>query len=797
MSLFSSILGGQGATPVGSPQAITTTEIPKQLAPYYTDILSKAQALYNKRVDEGYKPYEGPTIAQYTPEQEATFAGIAGLQGQVAPKFAEAEQMTRDAAGAITGEQLQEAMSPYQQAVTDIEKRESQKAFEQNVLPKLRAAQVAQGSFGGTRGTLLEAQALGDQQRMLGDIQAKGSAAAFKDARAALEAERLRQGQGATQLANLAPASLSNQLKELGAQQTVGETKQRQAQTALDEAYRQFQLEKQEPYDAMSKYQSVVTGAPLGSTQYAQPAPPPPSLGQTLLGGATTAAGLYGAFTGNNPLAAVGLMGKKEGGGLSDLPVIKRAQPGQVFTSLQQSPGEKFADRFGNVMNQQGTGFDKFKSGIYDFFAEAEERRRARNERDFGGIQATNQAIQGRNRSEKEFEDAVKRSGTVPYAITDDMDTFKLRQQLRESDLAGEELARRIAKNKPNLQNVIREGSGESSSIKRDPSGKIINQNTGRITKSKPISKKYKGELQKIFEEREKLKKEKEKENKINKDTNKNLVAQNETKPTGQLSDYEQNIRDKEDAYLKMIAGADKRFTDRAAAAEKQGTKDKYMAVAQLGLDIMGTPSSGNLFTTVATSAKNSKVLEKVQAANQRLQKQRDDLEDKAFAAKTGLAKEELGVELNRKERKDIKEAKDAEKKYKEETLKIAKEELKLKRDEVEATLAASNVSSKDYGAVKNILGELVGKGTNFVTGANGALTFVGKGINVEYDTLIKDAIYDAQIGLAQSRDINDFVTNKLPAVKAKIVNIQTKFPNAAEGKKGEKKNLDKEENIT
>jgi hypothetical protein len=323
MSLFSSILGGQGATPIGSPQAITTTEIPKQLAPYYTDILGKAQALYNKRTDEGYKPYEGPTIAQYTPEQEATFTGIAGLQGQVAPKFAEAEQMTRDAAGAITGSEIQEAMSPYQQAVTDIEKRESQKSFEQNVLPKLRAAQVAQGSFGGTRGTLLEAQALGDQQRMLGDIQTKGSAAAFKDARAALDAQRLRQGQGATQLANIAPASLSNQLKELGAQQTVGETKQRQAQTALDEAYRQFQLEKQEPYDAMSKYQSIVTGAPLGSTQYAPPAPPGPSLGQTLIGGAGTAAGLYGAFTGQNPLAAVGLMGKKEGG-----PIIKRNMSG-------------------------------------------------------------------------------------------------------------------------------------------------------------------------------------------------------------------------------------------------------------------------------------------------------------------------------------------------------------------------------------------------------------------------------------------------------------------------------------
>ena len=341
MSLFSSILGGQGATPIGNPQAITTTEIPKQLAPYYTDILGKAQALYNKRTDEGYTPYEGPTIAPYSPEQEQAFTGIAGLQGQVAPKFAEAEQMTRDAAGAITGSEIQEAMSPYQQAVTDIEKRESQKSFEQNVLPKLRAAQVAQGSFGGTRGTLLEAQALGDQQRMLGDIQTKGSAAAFKDARAALDAQRLRQGQGATQLANIAPASLSNQLKELGAQQSVGETKQRQAQTALDEAYRQFQLEKQEPYDAMSKYQSIVTGAPLGSTQYAPPAPPGPSLGQTLIGGAGTAAGLYGAFTGQNPLAAVGLMGKKEGGGLSDLPVIKRAESGSLSSNLL-----KGADRF-------------------------------------------------------------------------------------------------------------------------------------------------------------------------------------------------------------------------------------------------------------------------------------------------------------------------------------------------------------------------------------------------------------------------------------------------------------------
>ena len=321
MAILSSLFGAQQQQPAVGAQPITTTEIPTELKPYYTDILSKAQALYNKRVEEGFKPYEGPTIAQFTPEQEATFAGIAGLQGQVAPKFAEAEDLTRQAAAQITGEQLQEAMSPYQQAVTDIEKRESQKAFEQNVLPKLRAAQVAQGSFGGTRGTLLEAQAIADQQRALADIQAKGSAAAFKDARAALEAERTRMGQGATQLANIAPTALKTGLAELGAQQTVGETKQRQAQTALDEAYRQFLQEKQEPYEAMQKYQAVVTGAPLTTTQFAPPPAPGPTLGQTLIGGLGTAAGLYGAFTGNNPLSAI--TGKKTGG-----PIIKRVSGG-------------------------------------------------------------------------------------------------------------------------------------------------------------------------------------------------------------------------------------------------------------------------------------------------------------------------------------------------------------------------------------------------------------------------------------------------------------------------------------
>jgi len=754
MAILSSLFGSSQQQPAVGAQQITTTEIPSELKPYYTDILGKAQALYNKRVEEGYKPYEGPTMAQFTPEQQATFTGIAGLQGQVAPKFAEAEELTRQAAAGITGAQLQEAMSPYQQAVTDIEKRESQKAFEQNVLPKLRAAQVAQGSFGGTRGTLLEAQALADQQQGLADIQTKGSAQAFRDARAALEAERTRMGQGATQLANIAPQALKTGLQELGAQQTVGELKQQQSQTALDEAYRQFLQEKQEPYEAMQKYQAVVTGAPLTTTQFAPPPPPAPSLGQQLLGGAVGAAGLYGAFTGQNPLAAVGLMGKKTGGGLSDLPIVKNQM------SDDRTIGQRLSGRFKDILNQQGTAFNEFKP--FDFLRRRAEAKEDIDNREPGLMEGIDPAREGPQ---------VEDFGGVRQAILRN----KARENpytLGEDDVLGmKDMIGANVKNKKELENIK---SVEDTLTGRAATGKFV------FPFADPVGP-PKGELQKIIEQKE------GKGKKDNQGSGTGTQESNvQTKPIGELSDYEKNIRAREDAYLKMLAGTDKRFTDRAAAAEKQGTKDKYMAVAQLGLDIMGTPSSGNLFTTVATSAKNSKVLEKVQAANQRLQKQRDDLEDKAFAAKTGLAKEELGVALNREDRNSIKEAKDAEKKYKSDTLKIAKDELQIKKDELEILKTQSNLETSDYAFIDKQTKSLLDG--EYAIGEDGQRKYIGKkGLDPIFQAELDQIEIDAQQALVAAGSVAAYTKTYLPLIKERIESVYQRGTDKAKSSSGNK----------
>ena len=335
MAVLSSLLGIGQQQPVAGP-AIATTAFPAELAPYYKDILSKAQALYEDRTAEGYQPYQGPTIAEFTPEQQQAFAGIAGLAGQQAPKFAEAEQLTRQAAAPIATADIEQFMNPYQQAVVDIEKREAQKQFEQKTLPSIRAAQVAQGAFGGTRGTLLEAQTLAEQDRLLADIQARGSQQAFNQALQQAQAQRAREGQAAAQLATMAPQAFKAQLGELGAVQTVGEEKQRQAQTALNEAYKQFVEERQFPQQSLGQYQAVVQAQPasqmLETVQYA---PPPPPLGQQLLGGLGTLVGTYGAFGGFSP---GGLFGKsaKTGGGISGLPVIKRQSGSGFMKDLQR-----------------------------------------------------------------------------------------------------------------------------------------------------------------------------------------------------------------------------------------------------------------------------------------------------------------------------------------------------------------------------------------------------------------------------------------------------------------------------
>ena len=201
-------------------------------------------------------------------------------------------------------------MDPFIQNVVDIAKREATRDEEAAV--QGRAAQaVGAGSFGGTRQALVESEAERNLGERLGDIQARGLSTAFQNAQQSAEAQRQRELAGGRQFAALGDAAGARARSDIGGLAGIGETQQQRGQQALDIARQQFGQEQVFPAQTLGKYQSIVRGFPyqMGFTQQSQQTVPTPSLAQTLTGGLSTAAGLYGMFGGFG-----GGAGKQEGG---------------------------------------------------------------------------------------------------------------------------------------------------------------------------------------------------------------------------------------------------------------------------------------------------------------------------------------------------------------------------------------------------------------------------------------------------------------------------------------------------
>ena len=337
MSILSSLLGlGQGQPTQVIPTAVTEPTIAKEIAPFLKDILGKGQALYKQRMDEGFVPYAGQTLADVTAQQKTAQEGIAGLVGTQKPIFDEAGVLVRQGTEKATAEALQPYMNPYQQAVTDIAKRDAQERFEQTTLPSLRKQAIDAGVFGGSRAAMRESQAQDAQARLLADLQAKGDLAAFQNAQQQFAAQKAREAQTAEGLTGLGTAQYGAQLKELGQLEAVGREEQQRQQQLLDESYKRFLQERTFPEQQLGQYQQLVAGVPIGQSSITKtPQQFQPSPIAQAMGTATGLANIYGAFSGNpnfktippaGQIAASGgqVIAAETGGGLSSLPVIQK-----------------------------------------------------------------------------------------------------------------------------------------------------------------------------------------------------------------------------------------------------------------------------------------------------------------------------------------------------------------------------------------------------------------------------------------------------------------------------------------
>ena len=644
----------------GAPVAVS--KLPEELAPYYKDILGKAQALYNEKTSEGYKPYTGPTMADFTPEQQQAFTGIAGLQGQQAPIFDEAMQMTRTAATPMTQEQLTTYMSPYQQAVTDIEKREATKTYEGQVQPQLAAQAAKIQPFGGSRQGILEGMAADTQQRLLADIQAKGSQESYQDAIKRFAADRTAQGQAGAQLATMAPNLFKAQLGELGAMQTVGEQKQQQSQTALDEAFRQYALEQNYPYDTMSKYQAVVTGAPVQETRFAPPAPRTPSTAQTLLGGIGTLSNAYGMFTGQ---PASTLWNKAEGGGIADtmvyaegggglnsLPIVYAADGTEGQTIFDKITGGfrkmtggimRAYDKYGNILNlpELSEIGDKLKDlpkkeiSKFMSFAEPASESTLRREKNQALIESmglkpdrTEPPLiafdnpQPGDRSSLEMVPGEEEASGM-FGMYGERGPDRL-ARVRRDQIAGE--GQGYGLDKRDTRTLAEINAAVQPVVQREPE---VPEGLLSLTQSgqppippmpRQIERDYAGEATRMAEAR-----------------------------------LDKNIGEKEQEYLKTITDKQALLTERGKGLEDERRREQYMNMAKFWASFgSATPRKEGIMGLIDAGLQVApEALDSMAATNDKIRKRREVIEDKTSDLDTLLRKEELGMVLTTAERKE------------------------------------------------------------------------------------------------------------------------------------------------
>jgi len=270
-----------------------------------------------------------PAVAQQTGlQQQATTAATAGLGAYqpyltgagtatqapgAAPMGAEAYTGLTGAAGLtgpLTGQQLTDYMSPYQQQVIDTSLAEfdRQAAMRQQGISD---AAVALGGFGGGREGVMQSEYMAQSDRDRALLQAQLQQQGFTQAQAGRQQDYLnrmglahaQQGLGSYQ-AGLGAATQQQLGSDVALAGRVGAANQAQAQAELDAIREANRMAAYEPLERLGMYGTGVTGLMGGYPgQYQFTSQPGPTPLQSALGIAATAGGLWGNVIGpQNPM---------------------------------------------------------------------------------------------------------------------------------------------------------------------------------------------------------------------------------------------------------------------------------------------------------------------------------------------------------------------------------------------------------------------------------------------------------------------------------------------------------------
>ena len=417
MSRFLDFFFGGGTKPQQTTTtSIQTSKLPEEIAPYVTQVLEEAQKQYELARDEGYQKYPGETIASMTQAEKDAIAGLESLVGGQEKYLTEAEEALRGIGTEFTAEQAEKFMSPYQQAVVDVEKRKAQEDFQRRIMPEFEKQAVGAGGMSGLGSRAgVQAARLGEAfSQQLGDIQTRGSQKAYEDAYRQFTDQGARERARAADLQNMGLTRFQTGLAEQGLAQQLAQADRAESQLQLDKAFREYTEQEQFPESELAQFSSFVYGNPFLRTPDTTRTgsvmgPPTTSVGQQLLGlglGGLNVFGRGGGFDGGFNIGNVfsgkypGSIGiktggkvaahMKAGGGIGSLPVVNRRY-GSGFASRATTPARE-QNTPGGPSNLI-LDYDKLFGGYYSGQPRLPSRRRNLSNDPF--VLATQKATQG------------------------------------------------------------------------------------------------------------------------------------------------------------------------------------------------------------------------------------------------------------------------------------------------------------------------------------------------------------------------------------------------------------------
>ena len=255
-------------TPPVQEMTSTTTNLPAYAEPYFRQGLERS-------VYESARPYEafpGQRLADFSSQERAAMQGMEGMARAGSPsQFLDASNIARNigyqgsgmgmdianqfnpepiqskfqtpdfgpgfTAGTVADtETIQRYTNPYQQMVTDIEKREASR--QSDIMGSQIGQRAAQaGGMGGYREAIMQAERERNLGQQLGDIQTRGSQAGFQQAQQAFESDRdarYRAGQLGLQTGQAADTSfLAQDAARLGADRFNVEAQRQRSELGL------------------------------------------------------------------------------------------------------------------------------------------------------------------------------------------------------------------------------------------------------------------------------------------------------------------------------------------------------------------------------------------------------------------------------------------------------------------------------------------------------------------------------------------------------------------------------------